>query len=81
MRSTTEVILKQLANEGLKHDKCFGMHVLVLSAVKAGNYMGVAETLATAVDDALAHSIRITALLTKLRDSLDGEADNEVAGS
>ena len=78
MNSTSEVIIKQLENEGVTCETMFGIQTICISAVNAGNYLGFASTFADAVQDAVKRSIRITALLSKLQDSLGADEQDEL---
>lgn len=75
MRTASMVIIKQLQNEGITVGGNLGLHWVGVQSRLAYNFLGCDAELPDAVQEALSHSIRITALLSKLRDSLDGNTE------
>jgi len=70
MRTAATIILKQLANEGVRHDDYFGLHSVVIGPKSLSYFLATEVTLEEAVKEALKHTIRIAALLAKLDDAL-----------
>jgi len=77
MRTAATIILKQLANEGVRHDESFGLHWFVTARNDKANYLGADVDLRDAVRDAMKHSARITALLIKLDDALSEDGGTQ----
>lgn len=70
MNRTVESILKQLSNEGVSHSADFGVHMFTLRFGGRPTSLSCETTLRVAVDQAINHSVRILALLSKLHDAL-----------
>jgi len=78
MNTTSEVILRQLENEGVRIVKVWGMQFVESGRPGHSQVLGIADLTLDAVDDAISHTIRITGLLSKLRDSLRAEEQGEL---